>query len=554
MSWKRGISNLLVALLVLSAVAIAIPTLFISTYVSKVVSEARAISYLEVDERVRYVEINASAIISGRDLAVVVSNRGGKHIEIEKILVYTTCSSASRMIDMLNRKVTVPPGSSYGLSANLYSSQCENPRVSGVYIVTPEPRVYSASIYNLTRIAELIPDSGSGLEAVLPPATHVIIPIPIRIDVNPWDLENSFSRSDFQLAELDNRYQPTQLRFLSNYSILSRGMSSRAGVWTLSSVREGVRVSASRLQVRNVFLGYDPRAQSKYVLLITSDQGVSLNIDNSQITYCSGSAVRLVMYGFTSTNPSGILKITGDSTRFGASGRWITSPDQDVAEYVFINRVSAGQIEFYGRVDRLEAYCLSRNVNERSSYSPYMILLNNVGRVGFSGILFTTIDAVYGHSITDNDAAASMILQDFSESPLALVYRRPIPDIRNDNVKAVAILLNYRFHDNEGNDFIGVSEDRPILTVGLVDEDGKVLSYRTFTFRELTRYEDTYPPTAQAQSALVFIPLPSRESIGLKRFYVFIVIQDPYRWTSSGKLDDVDITLYIDSLSVTLFE
>jgi hypothetical protein len=123
--------------------------------------------------------------------------------------------------------------------------------------------------------------------------------------------------------------------------------------------------------------------------------------------------------------------------------------------------------------------------------------------------------------------------------------------ITNSKYLGVILVVNYRFHDNEGSDFYGVSSNRVIFEVGLMDSEGNVLSSRSFTFKELTRYEDTYPPRAQAQSASIFIPLPRPESSGgTKVYYPFIKIQDPYG--GSGNLDDLDFILLIEGLGVLL--
>ncbi|MEM4745032.1 MAG: hypothetical protein QXX52_08680, partial [Ignisphaera sp.] len=194
-----------------------------------------------------------------------------------------------------------------------------------------------------------------------------------------------------------------------------------------------------------------------------------------------------------------------------------------------------------GRADRIEIYV--RSTGSESSYNPYIMLMNTDKSSGSAGILFTSIDRTWGNITTRNEGVDSLL--DYSKQALVLVYRDYV--VSNYDSSAVVIAVNYRFHDNEGSDAIGTSVDRPIMLVGLVDENGAIYSYRSYTFRELTRYEDTYPPTAQAQSSLVFIPLPPRET-GEKKFYVFIAIQDPYHY--NGNLDDLDFTLYIESLSI----
>ncbi|MEM1961923.1 MAG: hypothetical protein QXY48_05520 [Sulfolobales archaeon] len=406
--------------------------------------------------------------------------------------------------------------------------------------------MYSAKLYNTTLISELSP---VGEEVrVLPPKAHQIIPVE-RFD-NIWDIESMLGGSGFVLAKPDNSFNPSRLELLDSFNSLLEGIRTASGRWVSQRILSSVEISMSDVEVRNVFLGYDPRDPSKYVLLITSDTSMTITLNGNRNTFCTNlPATRVKIYGFRSTAREGIIRIAGDTSRFG-SGVWIVKPDQDVGEYTFIGGSGRGKISMIGIADRVEVYCFETNSYRYTSYYPYILFMNTVGEPGRASLLFTTIDAVYGLASSPNDRPGSTPLQDFSQLPLALVYKRM--EISNNNTKAVLLLLNYRFHDNEGNDFAGVTVDRPIIILGIIDDENRVVSYRSFTFRELTRYEDTYPSTAQAQSSLVFIPIPSKDSVGIKNYFVFIIIQDPY--LNNNTYDDVDITIYIESLTILLYE
>lgn len=551
MRLRRGVSNIIVAILVLTAIALSLPTLFFYTYASKARQEMKAFSYLEIEERARYVEIDAVAVISNNVLQVIARNRGGKEVRIERVFALSTCGGKGTILKLSDSSEILPPGGFYQIVENLPNPYCPRASIGGVYITTSEPRVYSARLYNMTMISELSPVNED--LSIMAPMVHVMIPIELRD--NPWELSRVLSGAGFLMAAPDKPDAPTRLVLLDIGNVLAQGMKTAAGRWVMPQPNNftNVDVRAENIQVRNMFLGYDPRDPSKYVMLITIDGSVSLTIGGTVRAFCpSAPAARIKVYGFKNTTAQGIVRVAGDTERFG-SGKWLDKPDQDVAEYTFLNKGSRGTVYFIGRADRVEVYCFEVSQSTDTSYFPYILLMNTVDRQGRAALLFTTIDAIYGFASSRNDRPGSYSLQDYSRQPITLVYKNIAID--NNNTKAVLISLNYRFHDNEGNDFSGATIDQPIVIAGLIDEEGKVVSYRSFTFRELTRYEDTYPPTAQAQSALVFIPLPSKEAVGIAKFYVFILVQDPYLFNAgNNNLDDIDITLYIESLSVLLFE
>ncbi|MEM4570532.1 MAG: hypothetical protein QXE66_04410 [Desulfurococcaceae archaeon] len=450
------------------------------------------------------------------------------------------------MLKLSDSKEVLRPGNYHYIRATLGSVRCSKVRVSSVYVITAEPRVYSAKLYNTTALSELNPIREE--VPILPPRSHQIIPVEVHRNV--WDIESVLSGSGFVLAKPDNNFNPSRLELLDSYTPLLEGVETASGRWVTQRVLSSAEISMSNVGVRNVFLGYDPRDPSKYVLLITSDTSITITLNGNRNTFCSNlPATRVKIYGFRSTAREGIIRISGDTNRFG-SGVWIVKPDQDVAKYTFVGGTNRGSISMVGIADRVEIYCFETGLNKYTSYYPYILFMNTVGEPRRASILFTTIDAAYGFANTLNDRPGSTSLQDFSRLPLALVYKGM--GINNNNTKAVLLLLNYRFHDNEGSDFDGVTVDRPIIILGIIDDGNRVVSYRSFTFRELTRYEDTYPPTAQAQSSLVFIPIPSKDSVGIKNFYVFIIVQDPY--LRNNTYDDVDITIYVESLTIILYE
>lgn len=539
-------------ILTLTAIALSLPAILVYTYTSKVSQEMKAISYLDVENRARYVEVEAVAVVSRNTVYVTVKNRGGKDLEIEGIYALSICDSRGVVLRFSGSREALRPGAYYYVSINLVNFYCSRISISSVYVVTSEPRVYSARIYNITMVSGLTPITEG--PSALAPRAHVILPIEVRD--SPWDIGSVLSNAGFVLADPDDSFSPSRLALLNGYGILWAGMRTASGRWVEQPPLITVDISMSNTEIRSVFLGYDPRDPSKYVLLITNDGGIAAMVGGTQRIFCSGySAARLKVYGFRNTTKEGIIWIRGDVSRFG-SGVWVVKPDQDVSKYAFVGGLSRGRISMAGRADRVEVYCFEIGDTRDTGYLPYLLSMNTVGEPSRTSILFTTIDAVYGNATTRNDSPGSVVLQDFSNRPLALVYRNLA--ISNNDAKAILLALNYRFYDNdstESSNLGGVTIDRPIVILGIIDKECRVVFYRSFTFRELARYENTYPPATQAQSALTLIPLPSKEVAGVNSFYVFIIIQDPYLFSSSdNRLDDVDVVLYVDSLVLLLYE
>lgn len=525
----KGQANIIVAVVFISLMLLALIPLFFYMYYSALNRE-----YTYGNPMYRFYILAARAIsedivafYNAKDSTLLVTNRGGVDVVIERILIYVLCSSESYYFD-LKYGERVPSGQSIVIDVSKVSEYtCRNPESMTLHILTPEGVVFSSTVLTQLDIEKITRPEGE-FNFTIPAAIAAsisILPMHISSNDNLSDI-SILNTKGFDIFTLDRGDQPTRLLPFTDLSRGMRGGTTTNYIWRLNRTHVNTALVISSQTVRNIWVGYDPRDPSKYNMILTADR---LTIATPSFT--SSNYTRVKIYGFRPSTPQGIFQL---------GGTWIRYPSQDVADYTFNNTA----LTLSGLADRVEIYIRVPRT-EDSSYNPYILFMNTDGKANYAGILYTTIDRYWGFYNTRNEEYDTLL--DFSTVPLALIYRGF--SINNTEFSAAIIAINYRFHDNEGSDAEGTSVDRPVMIVGLVDEEGIIYTYRSYTFRELTRYEDTYPPTAQAQSSLVFIPLPPSE-IGRKTFYVFVAFQDPYSYAPGNNLDDLDLTLFIESLAV----
>ncbi|MEM1721093.1 MAG: hypothetical protein QXX89_02705 [Ignisphaera sp.] len=522
----KGQGNIIIAILFFSILILSVIPLTIHIYYALLnnqqlyenpITRRVSIAMKEMSRDIR-------AFLNTSSSELYLTNIGGTDIEIEKAILHISCENTNHYIDT-HIQTTIKSGQTVLISIPI-PSLCQNQRTVALHLITVEGSVISSTVLTPEDLQKIQSQLFNTTIPIGISSAIQVIPMKLAPNDEIWNI--SIFRKSFNISTLDNMDNPTRI---SQFTDLGKGMSGGTTtkyIWRLQNVYTNTEIIINNLNIRNLWIGYDPRNTSRYNILITADRITSntLSIGGTGVT--TNTYTRIKIYGFTPSSPREILRL---------GGKPITRPSQDVADYTFNNSA----LVLRGRADRIEIYV--RSTGSESSYNPYIMLMNTDKSSGSAGILFTSIDRTRGNITTRNEGVDSLL--DYSTQALVLVYRDYV--VSNYDSSAVVIAVNYRFHDNEGSDATGISVDRPIMLVGLVDENGAIYSYRSYTFRELTRYEDTYPPTAQAQSSLVFIPLPPRET-GEKKFYVFIAIQDPYHY--NGNLDDLDFTLYIESLSI----
>jgi len=462
---------------------------------------------------------------------LLVLNSAGEGVHVDRVVIQIACDNTTLIasVDRANLASSeIPPGGSLLINISQYMlGTCANLEVKTIQVVTRVGAVIPARVVSLK---ELLSQPGTPHDQISTPITKpvAILPIPVAPDQDLSNFTSVILRGAFGIV-------------LDPSKGMTGGWNGTPYVWRLDRVYQNVTLRIDDQLVRNVWVGYDPRNTSRYNILITAD-----NIAITTPSYSTSSHVRIKIYGFTPR--------TSYIMRLGT--RYVTNPPESIAGmyYTFNWYVD---IFLSGVAERVEIYLRTRydqaGINA-TGYEPYVLFMNNKPTQGSVGLLFTTIDRLFGWRDTVNeyydktDYTSYGALRDYSLTPLILVYTGY--EIRNNELLGVILALNYQFIDNEGSDQDGVTSDKPIMILGLMEleeESGtyKIYTYRTYNFWELTRYEDTYPPASQMQSSIVFFPLPDPSS-GTRRFYVFLLIQDPYWY--NGTLDDLDFALYIESL------
>lgn len=482
-------------------------------------------------------DINATVFVDKNNvITLAVANYGTSEINVVTLFYRLFYPNGTTVVLREETNIIVRPNSVASYQSYEILRYCEvSCRLVNVMLLTDKGTTITPRTYSEEFLEEFMVSQEVALVRM-----HSYLPLPYY---DPSSIRDALSRSGFKILDASLLEIPRQ-------GVNVRGVKG-VGTGAYYLYEEYVNVdsiSATNAPVGNLYLGYNPKDVKKYDIMFSwnrASSDVTLVISGQSLnlgSVCS-NGYRIKIIGFKNA--------TNYIIRF-SNGVEVTSPSPDPAKYSYLTSRQGVRISFTGSAERVRIYCRSSNLNYETSYEPYILLTKFNADAPGASILFVTEDVYYGFATSRNDAYSSgKILQDYSTVPLVLIYNSSTTVITNSKYLGVILVVNYRFHDNEGNDFYGVSSDRVIFEVGLVDSEGNVLSSRTFTFKELTRYEDTYPPRAQAQSASIFIPLPRPESSGgTKVYYPFIKIQDPYG--GLGNLDDLDIMLLIEGLGVIL--
>ncbi|MEM1866971.1 MAG: hypothetical protein QXN43_04465 [Zestosphaera sp.] len=545
MRFLRGQGSIVISIIITSLfVLIVLPTaIHLIIMIPSSSTEFLPETYSEFKELVSYAtrEINATVFIDENNVVTTAIVNYGMS-EVNVITLFYRLARRDGTTTVLREETSISVGPNSVVTHQSYEVQnycLTDCRVVNVMLLTDKGTVINPRIYTAEFLEEFMVSQEVALVKL-----HTHLPLPYY---DPSSVRNSIENSGFRVADPRLLEVPAQ-------GVDVRGVKGvgTGAYYLLQEYLDVASISTSNAPVGNLYLGYNPRDTKKYDIMFSWNRGNNLDITLT----ISGQNINL-----GSVCPNGYrVKILGfrNSTNYiigFSNGSRITSPDPDPARYSYLTSRQGVRISLVGSAERVRIYCRSSNPNYESSYEPYIMLTKfNAGAPGPS-ILVVFEDVYYGFYNSRNDAYGTSrggkVVQDVSTQPLLLVYNSTTMVITNSKYLGVVLVVNYRFHDNEGSDFYGVSADRVIFEVGLVDSEGNVLASRTFTFKELTRYEDTYPPRAQAQSATVFIPLPRPEVTGgAKTYYPFIKIQDPYGGT--GNLDDLDFMLLIEGWGVLL--
>lgn len=309
-------------------------------------------------------------------------------------------------------------------------------------------------------------------------------------------------------------------------------------------------------------VGYDPKwlyfkssATPEYVILLTWDsrKGYPGGFNDENIIVIDGEFLdlkALCPYGYR-------LKILGFRGEINLltyrNGKFIKVEEKPPYIKLYGYNPYFGiyyRVYFNGSARDVRIYCRSTVVDE-GSYEPYFII-GDFDNNNNAELLYITEDICFGWAGYYNDDISILrpLLDDVSTLTFRIVFKeKPLPNV---NYTAVSVVLKYYFHDNEGSDEEGTTFDAPILSIGLYDPElDTILVKRDFTFRELTRYEDTYPYSWSYQITEFLIPIPDPLIVGKKTYYIVLELHDPYG--GINKYDDVDLMLGIEFVGVIMY-
>jgi hypothetical protein len=478
----------------------------------------------------RFIRGEMQGVYDENSTGLLLINNAGEDVDVDRLIIQLLCSGNTQTIGV-SSVGRIHSGGSVSLNVSQYiPTTCKDPTIKTIQVVSQTGVVMPVRVVSLKELLSGSTGPGGGTNTSMPIAS------PITIDLSSSTFSGVLYRGGSIVTVDPDRGMTGGLQPGHGYR----------WVFKLDKVFNNVAITIWNQPYRNIWIGYDPRNPSRYNILIATDY-----IEITTPYYSTGYYTRVKIIGFTPSTPY-IVKLGGIE---------VYKPSENIAnplfsfqtgQLIYLNGI-AERVEIYVRIPETQAGGYT------TGYEPYMLYMNTKPSQGLKGLLFTTIDRLYGFLETVNEYYSETnfirygLLNDYSIYPLVFIYTGY--EIRNVNHTGVILTLQYQFIDNDADDYVTV--DLPIMEVGLVElveKEGKkyyyVYSYRTYNYVELTRYEDIYPPSTGIQSDILFFPLPD-PSTGNRTFYVYLLIRDPYwyRW-DSPTLDDIDIALYIEQFTL----
>jgi len=331
-------------------------------------------------------------------------------------------------------------------------------------------------------------------------------------------------------------------------------------------------------------LGYAPGTDNKLynALLTGTEEGVKISVIDCK-TGNQIYSIKLTSTGYVRAKLLGINITKFYFDYHGVPDRDTDNPSQALGYWYYYIPFRDIKIilELYGKVKKLKIYRDEELGGRDSSYEPYLLIADVDGN-GVPELIFTDEDVSYGirtkirtrggemYVCSRNDRSflppsrwksddehVKYYLLDVSTRPFRF-YLKGYP-IDPEKHGGVMISLRLYFHDNEDCEQKCVFESGlPILGLYLVDpgedgeldtQDDKIVVSSEYTYEYLTGFEETYPLSQCYVTLTATLAVP--ENVTANKLYVAIGFNDPYKYRSNG-LDDVDITLALELLGITL--
>ncbi|MDM7276020.1 MAG: hypothetical protein P3X22_007920 [Thermoprotei archaeon] len=298
----------------------------------------------------------------------------------------------------------------------------------------------------------------------------------------------------------------------------------------------GSQINIVNTPFRTLIIGYKPGDKGKFNMLITLEYG--------------GEYYRVKISGLSAT----LFVMTYGSTV-------INKVEDAIGYWYYGNSQVKASLTLVGSYENIEVYRRAGSLTPTlSSYAPFILLADTDGN-GVGELILVTEDyapGTYNPPQVQCSADEGDSYLDYSgvrktlgievDREWGFAFKLNNPQINPAIASSVVVSLKVYFHDTEMGGMLCVSNPYSgILRIMLVDSNWNIVSSREYLYFELATYKSTWPPNKgfTTITTQLFIPPGTKGPL-----YVAIAITDPY---SGRKKDDLDITIAIETIGITLY-
>ncbi|MEM3200258.1 MAG: hypothetical protein QXK23_02720, partial [Ignisphaera sp.] len=265
----KGQGNIIIAILFFSILILSVIPLTVHIYYALLNNQQlyENPTTRRVSIAMKEMSRDIRAFLNTSSSELYLTNIGGTDIEIEKAILHISCENTNHYIDT-HIQTTIKSGQTVLISIPI-PSLCQNQRTVALHLITVEGSVISSTVLTPEDLQKIQSQLFNTTIPIGISSAIQLIPMKLAPNDEIWNI--SIFRKSFNISTLDNRDNPTRI---SQFTDLGKGMSggtTTKHIWSLQNVYTNTEIRINNLNIRNLWIGYDPRNTSRYNILITAD-------------------------------------------------------------------------------------------------------------------------------------------------------------------------------------------------------------------------------------------------------------------------------------------